>query len=135
MSGTKYIIYNINTGKPRGFQVRPKGDPPHNLPQNHVCFEGDCDLITDLIINDKITPRPESSITISTSEIMATTGEVKLSNIPSSGAKIRITGNGQSFYRNVTDKSYEFLLDTPGNYVVQCESDVQLPITFNLRVV
>lgn len=127
-----YTKFNEN-GAVKGYFTCYDEDALPILPNGWIAREGQIDA-DYILVGDETVKKPESSITISTSGITATTGEVVLSYIPSSGARIRITGNGQSFYRNVTDKSYEFLLDTPGNYVVQCESDVQLPITFNLRV-
>lgn len=128
-----YTKFNEN-GAVTGYFACYDEDTLPTMKQGWTIREGQVDP-SYILVNDETIKKPVSSITISTSEITATTGEVILSNIPSAGARIRITGNGQSFYRNVTDKSYEFLLDTPGDYVVQCESDVQLPVTFNLRVV
>ena len=48
--------------------------------------------------------------------------------------RIVITGNGESFHRTITDGAYQFLIDTPGNYVIKCESDVELPIEFKVKI-
>ena len=86
-----------------------------------------------ILVDGIVVAKPASSITISSYEAVASTGTITLSNMPNP-TRVRITGNGDTFIRNITDGSYAFSLDITGSYIIKCEADIELPIEFQVRI-
>ena len=114
------------------------GDLLPELNEGEVYLEGNYDDKNTIIsINEKsqaitLCEKESSAITINATVVKA--GDfLKLGNL-SNPTTIEITGNHSHFRRVITDGEYEFSLDVPGDYLIKCESGVELPIEFKVTV-
>ena len=132
-----YSIFDVNGAHVRTVS-KPTKDGAPKLNAGEVFFEGShegkiAQPLKDRIEGIQLTEKQPSNVKISCLEEKVATGIITLSNLVNP-TKVSITGNGQTFIRNVNEKSYDFMLDTPGDYVVSCESQIELPIEFKVRI-
>ena len=104
-----------------------------------IMIEDDGTLVTGafdssyMLVEGKPEKKSKSSITINKDKATASTETITLSKIPNP-TTICITGNDSLFKRIVTDGYYEFSIDIPGVYNVECQSNIELPITFKVKI-
>lgn len=80
------------------------------------------------LVNGKIIDKPTSKIIFT-----GTKTGTKLKNIPNP-TTVTITGYGTTFKRVITDGTYKFSVDMPGEYTVKCEPGIELPIEFKVTM-
>lgn len=124
MANITYYIYSKSDGHGIGIESRPKDDCLINLEPNQAKTLVNFDFFTQLFLNGMVIDKPASKITL--------TG-TKLENLPNP-TTVTITGNSATFVRTITDRAYEFTVDVPGEYMIKCESRVELPIEFKINI-
>ena len=130
---TIYTIFSKKSGKNLRRISKPRSDGSPGLNKDEIFFPGEISPDKILSINEKpqaisLRDKPESSIKMSQDA-----KGVLLENIENP-TMIIITGNHASFRRVITDGEYEFSIDEPGEYLIKCESEVELPIEFKVTV-
>lgn len=118
----QYSIFSSDEGHLIRILGKPKGDGPPAMNEGEIYIEGS--HRDNILVDGQITDKPESRITL--------TG-TKLENMPNP-TMVTITGNGATFRRTITDGTYQFTIDMPGEYMVKCESKVELPIEFKITI-
>ena len=117
-----YTVFNAD-GTRRRLVSKPDADGPPKVGKGRSYLPGE--IKNKLFVNKVLIDKPESKITLI---------GTKLENLPNP-TTVTIAGNGATFRRTITDGIYEFTLDMPGEYMIKCESKVELPITFDLEVI
>lgn len=123
MGNKTYTVFSETTGERLRVSSRPKNEGPPPIKAGTVCVEGFLEN-TKLYVDGKIVDKSASKIIL--------TG-TKLKNLPNA-TEVTITGNGATFRRTITDGIYEFTLDMPGEYMIKCESGIELPIEFKVTI-
>ena len=118
----QYSIFNKKTGALKCVIGIPKGLGPPKVSDGQIFLSGDHK--GKILVGDKIIFKPKSKITL--------TG-TKLENLPNP-TTVTISGNGATFRETITDGVLRFNIDTPGEYLVRCESDVELPAEFKVTL-
>lgn len=133
----EYIIYDKLTGAGICKKTKPDSEgPPFDLDLSfgeeftYVSF----DISTQLFLDGQVIEKPESKITINKTSAKALAESIILSNIPNPTI-FKMSGNTQTFWQIITDGICEFILDTPGEYTIICESKIELPIVFEVTII
>lgn len=128
MANVTYYIYDKITGVGQGIESRPKNDCNIQLSPTQEKTLKKFDAKIELFQNGKVVGKKDPIVKMSQDA-----KGVLLENLENP-TRITITGNGTTFHRVITDGAYQFSIDTPGDYVVKCESDVELPIEFMVTI-
>lgn len=127
-----YTIFSKETGVQLRVISKPNASGPPLVTEGEIYRTGIFGR-DSILVGGQVTQKPPPSITINTTQAKASIETITLSSIPNP-TKIIITGNDSCFIRNITDGLYEFSIDVPGNYIVKCETDIELPIEFKVTI-
>lgn len=116
-----YTIFSQN-GQVSRVILKPNSDGYPKLKGGEIYVEGDHK--NKIYLNGQIIDKPKSKITL--------TG-TKLENLPNPTI-VTISGNGATFRETIEDGEFEFSVDVPGEYVVKCESKVELPVEYKVVI-
>lgn len=123
-----YTIFDKITGAMTRQISKPKNDGPPVVSGNEIYLKGD--NCKNIVVFDErsqavvLYDKPKSSITLT---------DTKLENLPNPTI-VTISGNGATFRETIEDGEFEFSVDVPGEYVVKCESKVELPVEYKVVI-
>ena len=124
MASKKYTVFSTITRAQLCVRSKPISDWPPCVSEDEVYREGVYGKEYILSDDQEVILAPKSAITLI---------GTKLENLPIP-TKVTITGNGATFRRTITDGTYEFSINVPGEYAIKCESRVELPIDFKVNI-
>lgn len=132
MSNTIYTIFDKNTGAQKFIWNIPSTEDVPQVGVDEIIKEGTFSSDKILLFNN-IFNKQLSKIMISGNKIK-TKEYITLSNLENP-TKVEIQGKNIYFEREIIDNNYEFSFDLPGEYIIKCDSQLELPIEFKIEVI
>lgn len=128
----EYTIFDKTTGKHLCVMGIPKSDGLPKLKKTEIYLPGKYKNKV-VFVNEESQAISLHDKSISSVKMSQNEQGVLLENLENP-TRITITGNGATFHRVIIDGTYQFSIDIPGDYVVKCESDIELPIEFKVKL-